>query len=228
MDVTVFTDHQGKDWLDKKGFSENIITFEPTYSGLKQKAKLLIESPYNRTLFIDTDTEVKGELSVPFGYLDKYDICIAGMRWMDFSENPPKLIGFEKPHPTRSEYIFFNTGVIYYKLSDRFIKFHGEWLSSISDRKPNEKHDFRLHCDQYHFNEMLTQKKDLVHELKIKIIPNTEYNCRPLFFKRLKEEGRLYKVKIIHEHNLNRPLYYHYIQFKKKIGKRLREMKFLK
>jgi hypothetical protein len=223
--VTVLTDSNGKSFLDSEQIKVNIITFMPTYNGLKQKAVLLAHSPYTLTLFLDTDTEIRGNILDPFSDLDNYDICIAGMRWLDFSTLPPSLLAYEKPHPVRKEFAFFNTGVIYYRNDDKFKAFHQEWEASIMEKIKGEKFEAAKHCDQYHFNEMLSRNRDVFYSIRIKTIPNTEYNCRPLFFNSLRKEGKYKNIKVVHEHYLDRPLVAIYREWRKKIGVIVRRLK---
>lgn len=54
--------------------------------------RCILNSPYSETLYIDTDTEILGNLDGVFSDLKKHDILIACVRdWVN-----GKLISFEK------------------------------------------------------------------------------------------------------------------------------------
>jgi hypothetical protein len=55
---------------------EKVIQVEPTVDGFYDKSRLIRESPYERTLFIDADTYVVEPIPELFSLLDKFD-CAA-------------------------------------------------------------------------------------------------------------------------------------------------------
>jgi len=217
LPISLFTNKEGKEYLYSvlDAVFDEILDVEIEYHPLKQKASILGRSPYFHTLFLDTDTKIIGDVSMPFNYLGDYDFAIAGMRWYDFTYNRPKLIGYEKPHYVRKDLITLNTGVMYYINDDKFKNFQKDWVSSIPDQG-NNKFYYKHHCDQHHFNKMLGEEKDKFYNIRIKVIPNIEYNCREIFFSQLKKEKKLKNVKIIHEHTIFlNPIMQKYIQFKR-------------
>jgi len=170
----------------------------------KEKGYAFGLTPFEETLFLDTDTKVVGDVSPPFALLTQYDFALAAMRWLDFDQIPARLRDFEKPHPTRPNFKFLNTGVIYYRMNDRVRSFLGHWASQIHDVRSPPGQPL-LHDDQEWLNLILGEMGDEKFGVSFHLIPNTIYNCRDIFFPRLRKEGRANQVVIRHEHGLFDP-----------------------
>ena len=107
--VTVFTDYKEilRSPLDyKRNKIKNDFGLKPKVLGIKS-------SPYNRTIFLDTDTEVKGSVIPLFNFLDEFDFCLAKEFLHD--NNP------------------FNTGVISFKSGPEVNSFIETWYSSMNN-----------------------------------------------------------------------------------------------
>lgn len=220
ISVTLFTDKIGSDILKEIPSSkifDDIVIFELRYKPLKTKIQVLALTPYENTLFIDTDTEVRGDIYKPFGYLKDYDFAIAGMRWLDFSAKIPSLRGYEKPHSNREDIKMVNTGVIYFRKNDNVLFFLKFWLEKISDF-PNKLDKHKIDCDQEVLNDLLGESEDFKKDVSFKMIPNTIYNCRSLFFKDLKKEGKYNDIVIVHEHGLDKSSIYKLKKWIRKSG----------
>src|SRR6185437_10736298 len=78
ISATLFTDKIGSDILKEIPSSkvfDVIRIFDLKYKPLKTKIQILALTPYEHTLFIDTDTEVRGDVFKPFEYLKEYDFA---------------------------------------------------------------------------------------------------------------------------------------------------------
>jgi len=217
VEVTLFSDESGSEYILKHA-PDKIFDFVKItrfkYKGFKAKIEILTYSPYKHTLFIDTDTEIRGNVLEPLKHLNEYDFALAGMRWLDFTKKIPLFLGYEKPLLERSDIKVLNTGVIYFRKNEKVISFLNFWLQSIKD-SPNLKIG-NMYCDQSTLNYLLEKSEDKNRGVSFKMIPNTIYNCRSLFFKNLKKEGKYKDIAIVHEHGLNKNFIY-------KLKKRMRK-----
>ena len=136
----------------------------------------LVETPYEKTLFLDTDTYLCDRIDELFDVLDKYDIAAA---------HPPYRVQYQIPGIPEC-FPEPNTGVIAFRKSSAALEVLRRWPEEYkrqiaSQNKPHhDQHSFRAalyHCDA-----------------RFLVIPH-EYNFRsigPNF------AGKGSKVKIIH------------------------------
>lgn len=182
LSATVFTDY--KEILDSSlDFERNQIQND---FGLKPKVFGIKNSPYKRTVFLDTDTEVKGSIEPLFSCLNDNDLCLAK----------------EFTIPSA-----FNTGVISLKNSSLVKAFIDFWYKSMDNN--HEKV-----CDQGCFNNIIKFKhknppKNLIHikkiidPISIKILDSKIWNLRVAEKKQLLSEGFDFnKNKILHMRGL--------------------------
>tara|TARA_R100000008_G_C3583155_1_gene170044 strand:- start:1045 stop:1740 length:696 start_codon:yes stop_codon:yes gene_type:complete len=155
--VTVFSDYEEilRSSLD---YERNKIQND---FGLKPKVFGIKSSPYNRTIFLDADTEIKGSIEPLFSYLNNHDLCLA------------------------KEFIIpsaFNTGVISFRDSPAIKAFIDLWYKSMDNN--HEKV-----CDQGCFNNIVKFKyknppKKLIHikkiidPISIKVLDSKIWNLR--------------------------------------------------
>ena len=107
--------------------SENlsIRTYRPTGDAFAEKIRNMAASPFERSIFLDTDTYVANHLRQLFALLDKFDMAAAlapGYRGGNDPEVPPAF--FE-----------LNTGVIAWRAGERTASFFAEWLDIYEDLK---------------------------------------------------------------------------------------------
>ncbi|RAQ39020.1 hypothetical protein B9S53_24115 [Arthrospira sp. O9.13F] len=158
-------------------FEQVIIMENPQYS-LLDKVQYMIKSPYDYTLFLDTDTYICEPFYELFELLEKFDIATSHEQ----TRISYQVDGVPDSFPE------MNTGVILFKKSPQLEKVFQDWLNFYQrdiqkTRKP--KHD------QPAFREALYQNSEY---LKIATLP-PEYNCRTE--KAVFIQGT---VKIIHMH----------------------------
>ena len=125
--VTLFTDLHVRD----DDFDEVRLITEPRLTWV-DKITPLLESPYTRTIFLDTDTYICGSLDPVFRVLDRFELAVAhdtvryDERW---SPDVP---------PTFPE---LNTGVLAYRLTDAVRSLFEHWLphfDALRERFPGE------------------------------------------------------------------------------------------
>jgi hypothetical protein len=122
LPITLFTDMVDSVFCKGHCFDKVVpIATQTNYrsrwaDGQLDRIKCLIQSPYERTLHIDTDTRIQtAEIKAFFKKLDSIDIAMAECQ-MDASVSASHY-----GHP------MFNVGVILYKKSDNVIRLFDEW-----------------------------------------------------------------------------------------------------
>lgn len=171
--ITFFTDKE----ILSKAF-EKVEIIEPFHK--RSKIPCLVKSPYEQTLYLDSDTYVTDDLSELFQLLDRFDIALVQSPCGEKYE----IKGIPDCFPE------FNSGVILYKKTSKVYDLFRTWktlyerdlLNSEQLVKPQEG------ClqDQATFKEAIYYS-----ELRIATLP-PEYNCS------INNPGRLLgKVKIL-------------------------------
>ncbi|ELZ81337.1 hypothetical protein C455_04071 [Haloferax larsenii JCM 13917] len=128
--------------------------------------------PYDRTLLLDTDTKVHGDLSDLFEITDCFDIAASTIADGEFT------LSSRVPEPFPE----YNTGVVLFKNNPQVVDFINEWKDVYRTYL-----DGGVRMNQPAFREVLYKSS-----LRIATIP-TEYNCRANFGGYLNN-----RVKILH------------------------------
>lgn len=150
--------------------------------GMVNKVYYMSRSPYERTLFLDTDTYVARDISDLFPLLDRFDIAVTHAPHRTLKALKSPLVEIPPSFPV------LNTGVVLFKNSEPMRAFFSEWLRLYPDPK------YTGCNDQAPFREALYHSDLRVATL----IP--EYNYR--FGKRLAIGG---VIKILHGRHPNMP-----------------------
>ncbi len=132
-------------------FDKAVVVNKPYYS-FEDKVVYLYDSPYEYTLFLDTDTYICEDFSELFDILDSFDIAAV--------HAPTKIPGTVNGVPEC--YQQMNTGMILFKKSPEMQKFCEYWIKIYESGEP----------DQPSFREALFKSN-----LRIATL-TTEYNCR--------------------------------------------------
>ena len=100
----------------KNDLIDNIVIIPRNKVSLRCKTNYMYQSPYDKTLFLDTDTYINHNLDDMFVILDKYDMALAH----DFSRKR-NYVAAAIPEYNALPYAFseFNTGVFLYKKSPK-------------------------------------------------------------------------------------------------------------
>ncbi len=150
LDTALVTDND----IDSDVFDHVIIN-----SGLRKDVSSSIlspsDSPFDRTLYLDTDTHVFADISDLFAVLDDYDLAVT-------------ISGDRRPLPGKPEpYREFNTGVILYKCSKKANNFLSLWDETYWEYR-NEQD---IISNQPAFSLAVHES-----DLNVFILPR-EYNC---------------------------------------------------
>jgi hypothetical protein len=181
-------------------FFDNIDVIEPLDHHFKTKVLALSQSPFDLTLFLDSDTKVLKPVPELFDFLHTYDMGVAYLPLCEWPAGAP---------PVFLDYVDlskYNTGVILYKGNDKVKQFMKQWLETACSHAMGPQPDGEHLDDQIDFNYLVIQEK--VHiPLGISIVnlPGKIYNARPWFWEHLKKKREWEHVKILHAHGLDRP-----------------------
>jgi hypothetical protein len=95
----------------------SIARFEPSANPYVDKIANIRRSPFERTIYLDSDTYVVDEIAHVLQLLDHYDVAVA---------YAPAYRGLADPEVPRAFYEF-NTGVLAWRASDRVSAFMRSW-----------------------------------------------------------------------------------------------------
>ena len=194
LHITVFTNYKT---LKKNRFIDNVVFIKDNINPHKLKIKAIKNSPYKRTLFIDTDTQITQPINELFDFLDFYDLGIANRNHCNWGKQTV-FIDYNDPK-------HFNTGVIIYKKNKITSRFFNKW-EEIAFKQKDEMMYSGHYGDQHYFNQLIFNieyHKEIA--LKFLNLPNKIYNARPHMWKQLKDDKIWNNVKIFHAHGLNKP-----------------------
>jgi hypothetical protein len=142
--------------------------FEPSENPFADKIASMRRSPFERTIYLDSDTFVAGEIAHLLALLDNYDIAVA---------YAPAHRGRADPE-VPSAFYEFNTGVIAWRASERMASFMDAWESTyrawqIEDPFPVRRSGSRGgRADQLAFRRCAWQ-----HDVRLFVLA-PEYNFR--------------------------------------------------
>jgi Nucleotide-diphospho-sugar transferase len=157
---------------------------------LKLKVLALRRSPYERTLFLDTDITIRGPLREVFGNLDTHDFCAANSHEADWSVKPPRFVTMVKPGD-------HNTGVLLYRKSEAMLQFLDRWEQAVLAQDPADMWAGH-NCDQHHFNTLVRAGALPSCGVDFHELDNVIYNCRGVMLDAVKAAGRESDIRIFH------------------------------
>lgn len=141
--------------------------------GILYKIIGLQHSPYQKTVFLDTDTFVLGDCSTLFNLANYHELMVC----YDAAYNPPVTVDGS----ALENYDAYNTGVIVFQKTESVNQLFNKWLSTYKQKYKAYPHD------QPPFMEALLYTK-----VKLYVLPNI-YNFRNGFYTTLRGA-----VKILH------------------------------
>ena len=179
---------------------------DPKEVAIRCKIKFMYpKSPFDRTIFIDTDTYVSLPIDDMFAVLDKFDIAVAHdfarKRTVNHHKKDVKIpggYGFSKlKEYAEIPYAFpeFNTGIIAYKKSDQVKGFFEAWVKTYKQFKSHTPYD------QPSFRVALWNSNLRIHTLPL------EYNCRA---KATRQKNITYRERGIFTKDHLQPRIYHF------------------
>ena len=161
---------------------DKVISVSPSADGFYDKAHLMLQSPYDRTLFIDADTSVLEPVPELFTLLDYFDCAATHEEYLntDWFKSYPRL-------DVPDSFPEFNTGIFAFKRSEptrRVLEEWGRLYRQYLQEKPNEQLN-----DQPFF-----RVAAYYGDIRIATLTR-EYNCK------FRGQGYLNgSVKILHGH----------------------------
>lgn len=125
----------------------------------RSKVDYSVRTPFERTLYLDTDTRVIANIEPLFDLLDRFDIALAHA-----PNRITRLMNWKIPVPI--SYPQFNCGVFVYRRSEKVWNALNEWIEAF--------HEAGFRSDQITFREIIWRS-----ELRVATLA-PEYNLRHL------------------------------------------------
>lgn len=179
LSVTAFFDQK----IESLCF-DDLVVLENAHYSFRDKIMYMSRSPYEKTLFLDTDTYVCDKIPELFILLDKFDIALAHAPYREIMPIP----GVPNSFPE------FNSGVILFKKSPSVINCFENWLS-FYDQDVNAKRKWMEPASQELrlLHDQPALRKALYNSSLRMATLTPEYNCR------FNMPGYVHgKVKILH------------------------------
>ena len=139
------------------------------------KVQPLKDAPFEKTLFLDTDTFVCGDVSDLFDLLDRFDLALA---------HAP--MRHDRPYPTPNCFAEMNSGVLAYRKNERVLDMFERWITIYDEEMRSSTQPER--GDQVHLRRAVYES-----EVRPYILP-PEYNYRSVVMGWAARQ----KVRIIH------------------------------
>jgi len=151
--VTIFSDKP----FDQDTVAQFIQIEEPSF-GYRDKIACLRKSPYDKTIFLDTDIGLYSDISDIFTLLEKFDLAAA--------HDPDRRERPDHPLPNVPAALpEYNTGIVAFSDSERVHQFLQRWLKIFDAETGGVSHD------QPSFRKALFET-----DVRISTLPE-EYNC---------------------------------------------------
>jgi hypothetical protein len=174
--------------------------FKETNKFSSLKIRFLKMSPYSQTLYLDSDTFVKGNLDEIFNLLDSNELITtlnADWKWSDDAYYTHDHSNNKKQglvNLTSSNKNNVNCGVIAYKNTDIIKNFFDVWWLNFQENNS--------HNEQYVLHRLL--EKEICKKLNINRtnIDNTIYNCVGSMWPRIHSSGLWDNCKILHSQRI--------------------------
>ncbi len=166
LPVTLFSDVT----LERSCF-DSVISISSSPYSIRDKAANLAYSPYEHTLYLDSDTYVADDISELFHLLDVFDLAAA---------HAPARRAFQV-NDVPGSFPEFNAGVILFKKSSKILGFLDQWLElydrNIRKEAPPGIPKGKI-AERYPFRDQPSFREALYHsDLRIATL-TPEYNCR--------------------------------------------------
>ncbi len=183
----------------KSRYFDSIINQPANKHPQKYKIENMVNSPYEKTLYLDSDTKINGSIAELFDFLLIYD--------MGFTNRV--LCTWGKPVRFK-DYIdkdCINGGFILFIKNEKTIQFLSDWSTKMNRNKDEDIKPGTPTGDQIPLNDLIFKEK-LLEKLNINfvILPNKIYNARPWLWKQAKLDGEFKNIKILHDKGLKKSL----------------------
>ena len=181
----------------KSKYFDQIIFQEPVMHPMKYKIVNMLQSPFDYTLYLDTDTEIKGSIYEIFDFLYIYDL--------GFTHRVKARWGQKTEFIDYIDHDTIQTGFLLFRKNDKVRKFLEIWNDEMQ-KNPDDKIKSGLSTgDQATLNRLVKEKNILgIAGLEYFFLPNIVYNARPWLWTQAKKDGLWQDIKIFHAHKLNK------------------------
>jgi hypothetical protein len=166
--------------LDLEEFSSNRNEFGYLKDGFTFKIQAMLDSPYEQTFFVDTDTYFVDSCQEGFDLLAYYDFLIS----TDASDHTEIFKECKRLYA----YLPYNTGIILFKTTDAVKRLLNEWLKV-----------WKGNISNYPQDQPALMEAMLTCPVNVYVLP-VNYNFRLQFFVSVKG-----KVKVLHGRHNNMP-----------------------
>lgn len=185
LPIHLFTDAQSNANLfahNLSPFSSVAVIDNPHH---RSKVDYIAHTPFEHTLFLDTDTALNTDIRDMFQILDRFDIALTHAHHRSPSRLQRWRVGLPDSFPE------FNTGVILYRNSPAVMQCIGEWGRHFIEAALNENND------QTTLRELLW-----LSDLRIATLP-PEYNVRflkypLLLWSKTEAQSKIFHLKALH------------------------------
>jgi len=175
----------------KPACADFFISLPPQDHPLKYKPLALANSPFTETLFLDSDTQVKGTLDELFDLFGHAELAAAHDLLADWAAVPPRFVSYRDPD-------HYNTGVLLVRKTPACLALMNEWFERTRAQKADDMRPGHL-CDQHWFNTLVVQEKRAERlGVSMASFDNRRYNVRPQMVEPLRAEGLLDAARILH------------------------------
>lgn len=174
IEITLFSDQASE--VGYEGVFDSIAGISDTDGSCRDKIRPLLDTPYERTLFLDTDTFICAPVYDIFKMLDRFDIALA---------HAPDRYQYDLPDLPDC-FTELNSGVIAYRKNDEVSELLKDWEYTFYQMLAE---DSGSHRDQHSLRDAIYRS-----DLRFLVLP-AEYNFRticPNF------AGKHCAVKILH------------------------------
>lgn len=179
LGIHLFTDEEFATRLQTSGEKNPFSSFEAIKDPHRRsKVDYISRSPFEQTLYLDSDTEVLTDIREMFGLLERFDIAMAHAMKRNVFKNQ---VNWKRALP--AAYPQYNSGVILYRMSPSVSAFFEAWQKAYIEA------GFKI--DQISLREVLWDS-----ELSIATLP-PEYNLRYMKYKYIWSELEA-QPKILH------------------------------
>lgn len=197
--ATLFTNLSVK--AEHRKYFDEVIHIDLALPKFVFKVYCLMQSLYNYSLFLDSDTEVRQSVYELFDSLDYYDFIFTRAIEFDFTATPYIFKNYMDQYHC-------NSGVILFKNSISGKKFLEHWYkitSTVQFERDVGRGKFMSYDDQMALNYLLHKVHyDRDINMKTLYLPGKIYNAVTYAFPYLKKDKQYHLIKIAHGHELIR------------------------
>ena len=141
---------------------DNVCELKDVHYSCLDKMYPLSETPYEKTIYLDTDTHICESIEELFDVLDRFDIAAA---------HAPFRVQYPL-HNIPEAFPEMNTGLIAFRKSDKALQVMRKWPEYYLEQKNSSR---KPRHDQHSFRRALYES-----EAQISVLP-PEYNFRTIF-----------------------------------------------